>query len=149
MELRGIGEYSAELVMPKMGFPLDVWSAKIFQVLFFGKEPQKPREIIPALKEAAAGTLGRMERLRFCLYLKRLGKAIRKGWVRLNEILSFNQDCTPRNALNLSVGFHFCCYVVLTTVEVSPCKPQSRLDTRLHQCVHLKCGQDVNRLGHK
>jgi 3-methyladenine DNA glycosylase/8-oxoguanine DNA glycosylase len=34
--LRGIGEYSAELVMPRMGFPLDVWSAKIFLVLFFG-----------------------------------------------------------------------------------------------------------------
>jgi 3-methyladenine DNA glycosylase/8-oxoguanine DNA glycosylase len=53
LELRGIGDYSAELVMPRMGFPLDVWSAKIFNVLFFGKEPQKPREAIPVLKKVA------------------------------------------------------------------------------------------------
>ena len=39
LELRGFGDYSAELVMPKMGFPLDSWSAKIFSVLFFGREP--------------------------------------------------------------------------------------------------------------
>ncbi len=53
LTLQGIGEYSAELVMPKMGFPLDVWSAKIFHVLFFGNEPQNPREAIPALKKVA------------------------------------------------------------------------------------------------
>ena len=53
MMLRGIGDYSAELVMPRMGFPLDVWSAKIFHTLFFGKEPQKPREAIPNLKKEA------------------------------------------------------------------------------------------------
>jgi 3-methyladenine DNA glycosylase/8-oxoguanine DNA glycosylase len=50
LTLRGIGEYSAELVMPKTGFPLDVWSAKIFSVLFYGKIPKKPREEIPELK---------------------------------------------------------------------------------------------------
>ena len=53
LTLQGIGEYSAELVMPQMGFPLDVWSAKIFNVLFYGKIPSNPREAIPALKEAA------------------------------------------------------------------------------------------------
>ncbi len=51
LTLQGIGEYSAELVMPKTGFPLDVWSAKIFSVLFYGKIPEKPRETIPTLKE--------------------------------------------------------------------------------------------------
>jgi DNA-3-methyladenine glycosylase II len=51
--LRGIGDYSAELVMPRMGFPLDVWSAKIFSVLFHGKRPGNPREAIPALKRVA------------------------------------------------------------------------------------------------
>jgi hypothetical protein len=30
--------------MPYMGFPLDVWSAKIFHTLFFGKEPQNPEK---------------------------------------------------------------------------------------------------------
>ena len=53
LTLRGIGDYSAELVMPKMGFPLDVWSAKIFNALFLGKElPKPPREAIPDLKKA-------------------------------------------------------------------------------------------------
>ena len=76
--------------MPKMGFPLDVWSAKIFQVLFFGKEPQKPREIIPALKEAAAESWGEWRGYAFVYILNDLAKPIRKGWVRLNEILSSN-----------------------------------------------------------
>jgi N-glycosylase/DNA lyase len=53
LTLQGIGEYSAELVMPKTGFPLDVWSAKIFNVLFYGKVPERPRDAIPALKAAA------------------------------------------------------------------------------------------------
>jgi DNA-3-methyladenine glycosylase II len=53
LTLRGIGDYSAELVMPRMGFPLDVWSAKIFHVLFYGKEPENPRDVIPALKKVA------------------------------------------------------------------------------------------------
>ena len=53
MSLRGIGDYSAEIVMPGMRFPLDVWSAKIFSVLFYGKEPDQPREIIPELKKVA------------------------------------------------------------------------------------------------
>jgi DNA-3-methyladenine glycosylase II len=53
LTLRGIGDYSAELVMPKMGFPLDVWSAKIFNVLLFGEILQKPREAIPYLKKVA------------------------------------------------------------------------------------------------
>jgi 3-methyladenine DNA glycosylase/8-oxoguanine DNA glycosylase len=38
LTLRGIGDYSAELVMPRMGFPLDVWSAKIFHMLFSAKK---------------------------------------------------------------------------------------------------------------
>jgi len=53
LTLRGIGDYSAELVMPRMGFPLDVWSAKIFNVLFQGKKPSEPREVIPALRKIA------------------------------------------------------------------------------------------------
>lgn len=51
--LRGIGDYSAELVMPRMGFPLDVWSAKIFNVLLCGSKPEDPREAIPGLKKLA------------------------------------------------------------------------------------------------
>ncbi len=59
LTLCGIGDYSAELVMPGMGFPLDVWSAKIFSVLFFGKVPYNPREVIPDLKKVAEERWGK------------------------------------------------------------------------------------------
>lgn len=53
MELKGIGEYSAEIVSPHEGFPLDVWSAKIFSLLMRGKMPKSPRDEIPKLKRIA------------------------------------------------------------------------------------------------
>ena len=53
LTLYGIGEYSAELVMPRTGFPLDVWSAKIFSVLFNGKAPENSGDAIPQLKDEA------------------------------------------------------------------------------------------------
>lgn len=53
LTLQGIGDYSAELIMPRMGFPLDVWSAKIFHILFYGENPKKPREAIADLKKVA------------------------------------------------------------------------------------------------
>jgi hypothetical protein len=57
--LRGIGDYSAEIVMPEAGFPLDSWSAKIFYLLFFGKNPESSREVIPELKKIAEERWGK------------------------------------------------------------------------------------------
>ena len=46
LELPGIGDYSADIINPHGGFPIDVWSADVFGLLFFGKEPvDKDREI--------------------------------------------------------------------------------------------------------
>lgn len=59
MELRGIGEYSADIVSPHPGFALDVWSAKIFNVLLFGEKAESPRSIIPKLKMIAEERWGR------------------------------------------------------------------------------------------
>jgi 3-methyladenine DNA glycosylase/8-oxoguanine DNA glycosylase len=59
MTLRGIGDYSAEIVMPGMRFPLDVWSAKIFSILFHAKVPDKPRDAIAELKKLAGKRWGR------------------------------------------------------------------------------------------
>lgn len=50
-KLKGIGEYSADIVSPHPGFPLDVWSAKIFSLVLFGEEAESPRKIIPKLKK--------------------------------------------------------------------------------------------------
>jgi len=79
MKLRGIGEYSADIVSPHSGFPLDVWSARIFNLLLFKKEPEKSHETIPILKEKACGRkMGRMERLRLHVCAKRLGETVKK-----------------------------------------------------------------------
>src|SRR3990170_6300544 len=59
MSLRGIGDYSADIVKPGMGFPLDVWSAKIFSILFLGKESKSPRDTIPKLKKIAEKRWGK------------------------------------------------------------------------------------------
>jgi DNA-3-methyladenine glycosylase II len=52
-ELRGIGDYSADLLLSERGFSLDVWSAKIFGILLKGEEPDEPREVIPELQQIA------------------------------------------------------------------------------------------------
>ena len=59
LTLRGIGDYSADIVMPGMGFPLDIWSAKIFSILLIGKEPESPREAILELKRMAEERWGK------------------------------------------------------------------------------------------
>ena len=74
MSLRGIGDYSAEIIMPRMGFPLDVWSAKIFHILFFGKEPESPRETIPILKRTAEEKWGEWRGYVFVYVLNDLPK---------------------------------------------------------------------------
>ncbi len=46
LELPGIGDYSADIINPHGGFPIDVWSADVFGQLLFGKEPaDKDKEI--------------------------------------------------------------------------------------------------------
>jgi 3-methyladenine DNA glycosylase/8-oxoguanine DNA glycosylase len=72
MSLFGIGSYSAELVMPGMGFPLDVWSAKIFGVLFRGSIPENPRNAVPELKLEGERRWGRWAGLAFVYVLNDL-----------------------------------------------------------------------------
>jgi DNA-3-methyladenine glycosylase II len=85
LTLRGIGGYSAELVMPRMGFPLDVWSAKIFSVLFYGKAPEKPREAIPALKRVAEKRWGEWRGYAFVYVLNDLPKLSERVGVDLTQ----------------------------------------------------------------
>lgn len=78
LKLCGIGNYSAELIMPGMGFPLDVWSAKIFSVLFFGKVPDNPREAIPDLKTEAEQRWGKWRGYAFVYILNDLARLSKK-----------------------------------------------------------------------
>jgi DNA-3-methyladenine glycosylase II len=72
LTLRGIGDYSADIVVPGMGFPLDVWSAKIFHILFFGREPENPREAIQVLKKTAEERWGKWRGYAFVYVLNDL-----------------------------------------------------------------------------
>jgi len=50
LELPGIGDYSADIINPHGGFPIDVWSAEVFGKLFFGEEPENNRQAIKEVK---------------------------------------------------------------------------------------------------
>ena len=50
LELPGIGDYSADIINPHGGFPIDVWSVEIFSKLFFGKDPLNNRKAVEEVK---------------------------------------------------------------------------------------------------
>ena len=50
LELPGIGDYSADIINPHGGFPIDVWSVEVFGKLFFGKEPENNRQAVEEAK---------------------------------------------------------------------------------------------------
>lgn len=50
LKLTGIGDYSADIINPRDGFPIDVWSAEVFGKLFFGRVFRNPREMIKRVK---------------------------------------------------------------------------------------------------
>ena len=50
ISLPGIGDYSADIINPHGGFPIDAWSAEVFGKLFFGREPENNREAIEKVK---------------------------------------------------------------------------------------------------
>ncbi len=73
MELRGIGEYSVDIVSPHPGFAIDVWSAKIFNMLIYREKAESPRSIIPRLKKLAEKRWGRWRGYVFAYVLNDLG----------------------------------------------------------------------------
>jgi 3-methyladenine DNA glycosylase/8-oxoguanine DNA glycosylase len=86
MQLSGIGEYSVDIVSPHPGFPLDVWSAKIFSLILFNEEPEKPREAIPMLKEKAEERWGEWRGYLFTYVLNDLEKLSRRLKVDLTNL---------------------------------------------------------------
>jgi 3-methyladenine DNA glycosylase/8-oxoguanine DNA glycosylase len=86
MELKGIGDYSADIVTPHPGFALDVWSAKIFSLLLFGEEATSPRSIIPKLKETAEDRWGKWKGYVFTYVLNDLTNLSRRFSLNLTEL---------------------------------------------------------------
>lgn len=85
LTLRGIGDYSADIVLPGMGFPLDVWSAKIFHILFFGEKPENPRQAIPLLKQTAEKHWGKWQGYAFVYVLNDLTRLSKRIGVDLTQ----------------------------------------------------------------
>lgn len=85
MELKGIGEYSADIISPHPGFALDVWSAKIFHLLLFGKEPENPRKVIPKLKDLAERRWGKWRGYVFTYVLNDLKNLSKRFNLNLTE----------------------------------------------------------------
>jgi 3-methyladenine DNA glycosylase/8-oxoguanine DNA glycosylase len=86
MQLKGIGDYSADIVTPHPGFALDVWSTKIFSLLLFGKETQDPREIIPEIKKIAQDKWGKWRGYVFTYVLNDLDNLSKRFNLNLTEI---------------------------------------------------------------
>jgi 3-methyladenine DNA glycosylase/8-oxoguanine DNA glycosylase len=86
MELKGIGEYSADIVSPHPGFALDVWSAKIFNMLLFGEKAKSPRNIILRLKKVAEERWGRWKGYVFVYVLNDLDNLSREYDLDLTEL---------------------------------------------------------------
>ena len=87
MELKGIGEYSADIVSPHhTEFALDVWSAKIFNLILFSKKAESPRNIIPKLKKIAENRWGKWRGYVFTYVLNDLKNLSRRFNLNLTEL---------------------------------------------------------------
>lgn len=70
--LYGVGYYSAQIISPHRGFPLDVWSARIFHEILRGTTPPDPRGTIKELEAEADRRWGRFKWLVFVYVLNDL-----------------------------------------------------------------------------
>jgi hypothetical protein len=83
MELKGIGRYSAAIVVSERGFSVDVWSAKIFSILLKGIEPTDPRKVIPEIQKLATERWGKWTGHAFVYILNDLEKISNRIGVNL------------------------------------------------------------------
>lgn len=72
MEFKGIGDYTAEILSPYPGFPLDVWSVMVFWQLLGIRKDRSTREMIPKVKEWAEKNWSHWRRLAFTYILNDL-----------------------------------------------------------------------------
>ena len=84
LELPGIGDYSADIINPHGGFPIDVWSAEVFAKLFFDEKPEKNREAVDRVKKEGLSRWGKWSWMAFFYIVQdlpnlsgKLGKKLR------------------------------------------------------------------------
>jgi 3-methyladenine DNA glycosylase/8-oxoguanine DNA glycosylase len=86
MELKGIGEYSADIVSPHPGFALDVWSAKIFNTLILCEKTESARNLIPKLKKIAEDRWGQWRGYVFVYVLHDLSNLASRSNLNLTQL---------------------------------------------------------------
>ncbi len=83
MELPGIGDYSADIINPRSGFPIDVWSADVFGKLFYGREPRNARKAVEKVKAEGVRRWGEWSWMAFFYIAQDLRNLSRKLGLRL------------------------------------------------------------------
>lgn len=83
LELPGIGDYSADIINPHGGFPIDVWSVEVFGKLFYGKEPKNNRNAIEKIKKEGLRRWGKWAWMAFFYTVQDLENLSRKMGIKL------------------------------------------------------------------
>lgn len=78
LELPGIGDYSADIINPHRGFPIDVWSADVFGKLFYGRQPKDSRAAIDEIKAEGIRRWGKWSWMAFFYVVHDLEKLSKK-----------------------------------------------------------------------
>ena len=78
LELPGIGDYSADIINPHGGFPIDAWSADVFGRLFFGEEPKDRRKAIEGIKREGLRRWGKWSWMAFLYVVQDLENLLMK-----------------------------------------------------------------------
>ena len=78
LELPGIGDYSADIINPHGGFPIDVWSAEVFSKLLLGKEPENNRDAVGIVKEEGLKRWGKWSWMAFFYIVQNLPNLSKK-----------------------------------------------------------------------
>jgi 3-methyladenine DNA glycosylase/8-oxoguanine DNA glycosylase len=85
LDLPGIGDYSADIINPHGGFPIDVWSVDVFGKLFFGQEPKDKRGAISRIKNEGLRRWDRWSWMAFFYIVQDLENLSRKLGLQLRR----------------------------------------------------------------
>jgi DNA-3-methyladenine glycosylase II len=86
LDLPGIGPYSADIIDPHGGFPIDVWSADVFGRLFFGEEPKDKRADIERIRREGLRRWGRWSWMAFFYVVQDLENLSNRLGIRLRLV---------------------------------------------------------------
>jgi 3-methyladenine DNA glycosylase/8-oxoguanine DNA glycosylase len=86
MKLTGIGDYSADILNPHPGFPIDIWSVKIFCDLLSIKKTKSDRDMIPIVKRWAEKNWGKHKRIAFDYILHDLESLKKKFGIAVGNL---------------------------------------------------------------